>query len=171
MHRTGALAASFYEWVTAAAIVAATALGGCSPAGQATMAEVGNLAGTVPGFATIGSSGKVNDANAELARANARLAENQSLDLERNRDRVDKERPVVAKILFETAGREHDQVLADLARWVEAGGDPDYAFKYMLTHTDNKATDHDESHARKPPIVSGQLSAPPLPLIIPPSKP
>jgi hypothetical protein len=160
MHRTGAIAASFSEWLTAAAMVAA--LSGCSPAGQAAMAEVGNLAGTASGFASMSSSGKVNDANAELARANARLVENQAFDLEENRDRLTKERPVVARLLFQMAGRERDPVLADLARWVEAGGDPDYAFKYMLTRYEEKAESKDQ-HLAKPFIDHSQSAAPVLP--------
>ncbi len=161
MHRTGAIAASFSEWLTVAAVVAA--LTGCSPAGQAAMAEVGNLAGTASGFATMNSSSKVNDANAELARANARLVENQAFDLEKNRDRVTRERPVVARMLYQMAGRENDPVLTDLARWVEAGGDPDYAFKYMLARYEEKKDAGKEQRSAKPSFDHSQSAAPVLP--------
>ncbi len=126
------------------------------------MAEVGNLAGNATGLATMGSSGRVNDANAELARANARLAENQAFDLEQNRDRLTKERPVVAHILFQMAGRENDPVLTDLARWVEAGGDPDYAFKYMLTRYEEKNGGGRE-HPLRPSMDHSQSAVPVLP--------
>jgi hypothetical protein len=33
----------------------------------------------------------------------------------------------------------HEPVFLTLADWVEAGGDPDFAFKYALAHIDDEA--------------------------------
>ena len=44
------------------------------------------------------------------------------------------------RILNKAAASEHDPMLQSVALWVAAGGDPDYAFKFWLSHEEALAT-------------------------------
>jgi hypothetical protein len=62
------------------------------------------------------------------------LTRQQASDLNTRQDQVERERPVVVRILNSAADSEHDPMLKNVALWVAAGGDPDYAFRYWLSH-------------------------------------
>lgn len=98
----------------------------------------------VTGLETAGSETRVNNAQVKLTLANAALVQNQVEDLELQRDHTAAERPIVVKILRERARQEHDPLLKEIALWVSAGGDPDYAFHYLMEH--ERARDEELKH-------------------------
>jgi hypothetical protein len=117
---------------------------GCSAAGQAAVESVGSLASSVgsaaTGYQTAQSTKKLNEANVQVALANATLTRQQASDLSLKEKQVEQERPVVVRILNKAAETEHDPMLQSVALWVAAGGDPDYAFKFWLSHEEALAT-------------------------------
>lgn len=117
---------------------------GCSAAGQAAVESVGTLASSfgsaATGYQTAQSTKKLNDANVQVALANAALTHQQASDLNLKQKQVEQERPVVVRILNKAAESEHDPMLQSVALWVAAGGDPDYAFKFWLSHEEALAT-------------------------------
>jgi len=121
-----------------AVVCLATWVAGCSAAGQAAVESVGTLANSIgsaaTGYQTAQSTKKLNEANVEVALANAALTREQASDLSTRQNQVERERPVVVRILNSSADSEHDPMLNNVALWVAAGGDPDYAFKYWLSH-------------------------------------
>jgi len=58
----------------------------------------------------------------------------QALDLQVKREQLKEERPVTVGILRDMAVAQHQPLFADLAQWVAAGGDPNYAMNYALNH-------------------------------------
>jgi hypothetical protein len=117
---------------------------GCSAAGQAAFQSVGSLASSVgsaaTGYQTAQSTKKLNEANVQVALANATLTRQQASELNLKQNQVEHERPVVVRILNKAAETEHDPMLQSVALWVAAGGDPDYAFKFWLSHEEALAT-------------------------------
>ena len=117
---------------------------GCSAAGQAAVESVGSLASSfgsaATGYQTAQSTKKLNEANVQVALANAALTHQQASELNLKQNQVEHERPVVVRILNKTAESEHDPMLQSVAMWVAAGGDPDYAFKFWLSHEEALAT-------------------------------
>ena len=117
---------------------------GCSAAGQAAVESVGTLASSfgsaATGYQTAQSTKKLNEANVQVALANAALTHQQASDLNLKQKQVEQERPVVVRILNKAAESEHDPMLQSVALWVAAGGDPDYAFKFWLSHEEALAT-------------------------------
>jgi hypothetical protein len=111
---------------------------GCSAAGQAAIESVGTLASSfgsaATGYQTAQSTKKLNEANVQVALANAAFTRQQASDLNTRQHQVEHERPVVVRILNSAADSERDPMLQSVALWVAAGGDPDYAFKYWLSH-------------------------------------
>jgi hypothetical protein len=111
----------------------ALVLSGCSAAAvQGASGLATSVGSAVTGFETAGSQRRVNNAQVQLTLANAELVRNQALDLELQRDVTSGERPVVVEVLRKTAIEEHDPFLNDIALWVSAGGDPGYAFRYLM---------------------------------------
>jgi hypothetical protein len=117
---------------------------GCSAAGQAAVESVGTLASSVgsaaTGYQTAQSTKKLNEANVQVALANAALTRQQAGELNLKQNQVEHERPVVVQILNSAAKSEHDPMLQRVALWVAAGGDPDYAFKFWLSHEEALST-------------------------------
>lgn len=117
-------------------ICLAIALSGCTAAGTAAMEGASGLAGTiesgVSGFETTNTQRRVSDAQVQLTLANAALMRNQAADLALKREQIKSQRSTVADIFRRDAVSEHDPFLADVALWVSAGGDPDYAFHYLM---------------------------------------
>jgi ATP/maltotriose-dependent transcriptional regulator MalT len=108
---------------------------GCSAAAVESVGTLANSIGSAAtGYQTAQSTKKLNEANVEAALANAALTRQQASDLNTRQDEVERERPVVVRILNSAADSEHDPMLKNVALWVAAGGDPDYAFKYWLSH-------------------------------------
>jgi hypothetical protein len=124
-------------------LLLAIGVAGCSAAGQAAVDSVGTLAGSLgsaaTGYQTAQATKKLNEANAQVAFASASLTRQQVVDLSTKRMQVERERPVVVKILNDSADSEHDPMLKSVALWVGAGGDPDYGFKYWLSHEEARA--------------------------------
>lgn len=116
-------------------LVCALVLSGCSEAALQGASGIADSVGSaVTGFETAGSQARVNKAQVKLTLANAALVRNQVEDLELKRDQIATERPVVVAILRERSREEHDPFLDDIALWVSAGGDPNYAFHYLMDH-------------------------------------
>jgi hypothetical protein len=117
---------------------------GCSAAGQAAVESVGTLASSfgsaATGYQTAQSTKKLNEANDQVALANAALTRQQAGELNLKQNQVEHERPVVVRILNKAAETEHDPMLQSVALWVASGGDPDYAFKFWLSHEEALAT-------------------------------
>ncbi len=117
---------------------------GCSAAGQAAVESVGSLASSfgsaATGYQTAQSTKKLNEANVQVALANAALTHQQASELNLKQNQVEHERPVVVRILNKAAESEHDPMLQSVALWVASGGDPDYAFKFWLSHEEALAT-------------------------------
>ena len=96
-----------------------------------------SVGSTATGFKATQSAVELNGANKVLLEAQtAQMRENvgQAID---DHNRTGHERVVTAKLLREMSGTYHDGVLEIMAEWVEAGGDPDFAFKYALTRVDD----------------------------------
>lgn len=122
----------------------ALAVSGCTDAAvQSASGLASSLGSAVTGFETAGSQRRVNAAQVKLTLANAELVTNQALDLELHREGTAAERPVVVKILRKRAIQEHDPFLNDIALWVSAGGDPDYAFRYLMNRERDQPVKHD----------------------------
>lgn len=117
-------------------ICLAITLSGCTAAGTAAMEGASGLAGTigtgVSGFETAGTQKRVSDAQVQLTLANAALMRNQAADLAFKRIETERQRSVVAYIFRREATSERDPFLDDVALWVDSGGDPDYAFHYLM---------------------------------------
>jgi hypothetical protein len=60
------------------------------------------------------------------------MEKTQADELRIKREELEDERAATVGILREVAVSREDPVLADLALWVQAGGDPDYAMHYAL---------------------------------------
>ena len=88
--------------------------------------------------------------------ANAALVQNQVEDLELSRNKIAAERPVVVEILRERAREEGAPFLKEIALWVSAGGDPDYAFHYLIDHERAR----DERMKRNTLVVPPESSQP-----------
>jgi hypothetical protein len=112
--------------------VAAAPLATPAVEGAATLA--GTAGTTATSYVSTESTTQLNKANVELIHAQAALMEAQARDLNFKRKEMAHERATVVGILRDQALANHDYTLADLAMWVEAGGDPQFAMKYMLDH-------------------------------------
>jgi hypothetical protein len=64
--------------------------------------------------------------------AQANLQTTQAIELRNKRRDLESERAATAGILREMALQRNAPTLSELAIWVEAGGDPDYAMHYAL---------------------------------------
>ena len=95
------------------------------------LAEPGNV---FNGFMTARSTVELNRANEHLSRVQAQLDIQQANDLQVKREQLKAERPATVGILRDLALAKHQPLLADLALWVAADGDPNYAMNYALTH-------------------------------------
>jgi hypothetical protein len=114
-----------------------------SPAVEGLSSLTGTASTTTTGYFSSQSQIDLNNANIEQIKAQAQLTRAQAEALRAKQDQLDSERAATVGILRDTANARSDPTLADLAIWVEAGGDPDYAMKYMLTPpkaADPKAT-------------------------------
>ncbi len=114
-----------------------------SPAVEGLSSLTGTAGSTTTGYFASQSQIDLNNANIEQIKAQAQLTQAQAETLRAKQDQLDSERAATVGILRDTANARNDPTLANLAIWVEAGGDPDYAMKYLLTPpktADPKAT-------------------------------
>jgi hypothetical protein len=100
------------------------------------LAEPGNV---LNGYITAESTVELNRANEQLSRAQAQLVMQQAIEVQVKREELKQERPATIGILRDMASAEHQPLFADLAQWVAAGGDPNYAMNYALTHQNSAA--------------------------------
>lgn len=119
-------------------LLAVSCLAGCAAAAAPGVEEMTTMAGTAfpaaTGILATRSSMELNAANIDYIRAQAALLRDQSEELKLNRMRLQTERAATVGILRFMAGQRRDPIIADLALWVEAGGDPDFAMKYALAN-------------------------------------
>jgi hypothetical protein len=112
---------------------AAAALG--TPAGLSSVASAIEAVGaTATGFKTTQSTAALNGADKGLVEAQTAMTQVQVEQSRGDRERLGQERVVTARLLRGMSGEYQEPVFLTLAEWVEAGGDPDFAFKYALAH-------------------------------------
>ena len=136
---------------------------GCSLGGEAALQSVSGLAGAIGtgfnGLASANESRRMDSAQMQLTLANAALVRDQVEDRRLSRDKIKSERCIVVKILRTDAGEQHDPFLNDVALWVSAGGDPDYAFRYLM---DREQARSSKAHSFGPTVpalkIAGQVS-------------
>jgi len=92
---------------------------------------------TATGFRAVQSASELNNANKQLVYAQTAIAESQVDSAEAERQRLTQERVVTTRLLREMSKDYNDHIYLALAEWVEAGGDPDFAFKYALSRVDS----------------------------------
>ena len=117
-------------------VVLAFAVSGCAALAAPGIEGAASLAGmagnSATGYMSTHSSIELNAANVELVRAQAQMQKVQADDLRSKREQLESERAATVGILREMAIAREDPTLADVALWVQAGGDPDYAMHYAL---------------------------------------
>jgi hypothetical protein len=128
-------------------IPAAFLLSGCfaagplaAPAFESASTVAGTAGSTATGYLATESTKQLNSANIELVHAQAAMLRAQERDLARKRQQIANERATVVGILRDRAISEDDYKFADLAMWVNAGGDPQFAMKYLLDHEGGSKT-------------------------------
>jgi hypothetical protein len=118
---------------------AAAALG--TPAGLSSVASAIEAVGaTATGFKTTMSTAELNGADKGLVEAQTTMTRVQVEQSRSDRERLGQERVVTARLLRGMSGEYQEPVFLTLAEWVEAGGDPDFAFKYALAHISDGQT-------------------------------
>jgi hypothetical protein len=117
-------------------LVLAFVVSGCAALAAPGIEGAASLAGmagnSATGYMSTHSSIELNAANVELVRAQAQMQKVQADDLRSKREQLESERAATVGILREMAIAREDPTLADVALWVQAGGDPDYAMHYAL---------------------------------------
>jgi hypothetical protein len=117
-------------------LVLAFVMSGCAALAAPGIEGAASLAGmagnSATGYMSTHSSIELNAANVELVRAQAQMQKVQADDLRSKREELENERAATVGILREMAIAREDPTLADVALWVQAGGDPDYAMRYAL---------------------------------------
>ncbi len=141
-------------------------LAGCAPAVAPVAVDtvasaLSSLGATAISFKSNESTVALNSANKELVETQAAMTRTQILSAAENRQRLMRERAVTAKLLREMSGAYGDWVFRILAEWVDAGGDPDFAFKYALTRIDQNASPSTKVIPPQPPSNEGQTKAQP----------
>jgi hypothetical protein len=141
--------------------IIALGLSGCASAALLPAADlVQSVGSTANGFWTIGTTTRLNGADADLASAQTRLALGQFSETMSDQRRLERERLVTARLLRKMAKTYDDPLLDTMAEWVEGGGDPDFSFKYALVQV-SEITDRDH-----PLPKQGQAT-----LVVPPVMP
>ncbi len=117
-------------------LVLAFVVSGCAALAAPGIEGAASLAGmagnSATGYMSTHSSIELNAANVELVRAQAQMQKVQADDLRSKREELENERAATVGILREMSIAREDPTLADVALWVQAGGDPDYAMHYAL---------------------------------------
>lgn len=116
-------------------LVLAFVVSGCAalaPGIEGAASLAGMAGNSATGYMSTHSSIELNAANVELVRAQAQMQKVQADDLRSKREELENERAATVGILREMSIAREDPTLADVALWVQAGGDPDYAMHYAL---------------------------------------
>jgi hypothetical protein len=128
-------------------IALAVTASGCAllaaPGVEGATSLAGTAGTTATGYLSTQSMRELNNANVEFIHAQANLQTTQAAELRNKRGDLESERAATSGILREMALQRNDPTLSELAIWVEAGGDPDYAMHYALegaTKTASKST-------------------------------
>jgi hypothetical protein len=128
-------------------VVAGILTSGCALLALPAVEEMGTLFGPTAsgasGVVSAESSVTVNNSWVKNNDAQARYYHDQRLALSRERQQKLTRRAASVGILKSMAALDNDPQLADLARWVEAGGDPQFALSYGL------AKDKDDAARRR----------------------
>ncbi|HUY20040.1 MAG TPA: hypothetical protein VMV15_12510 [Candidatus Binataceae bacterium] len=123
------------------------------------MQSASGLAGTIgsgiTGFEGVGEQRQMDAAQVQLTLANAALVRIRTEDLRVKREQIKSQRAVVVSILRRDASAEHDPFLEDVALWVAAGGDPDYAFRYLIKHEQIRLAQEQRPTLILPPAARG----------------
>jgi len=161
--------------------LAAMLLSGCAPSSFGTAAGLQGIASAVEsigsaatGFKSNQSAVELNGANRDLAEAQAASMRGQNEETALDRERLNRERVVTAKLLREMSGTYHDPILVTLAEWVSAGGDPDFAFKYALSHVETDTRVKvlpQQAMTLDPPAQTALAQHPLAPSAFPPAPP
>ena len=109
-----------------------------APAVEGATSMAGTAGSTASGVTGTQSMVELNNANIEYIKAQTHLLDAQTRTEDEKRTSMLSERATTVGILRDTAKARHDPMLETLAMWVEEGGDPDYAMKYMLHPKDAK---------------------------------
>jgi hypothetical protein len=135
-------------------VILPSVLSGCTPA--AVQGPVAGLQGVASMLADVGSAAaglkqaqstvELNGANQRLIEAQAAMTQTQVEETRDDHERLINERKVTARLLRAMSTEYHEPLFETLAEWVEAGGDPDFAFKYALTRADEEQTVQEPSH-------------------------
>ncbi|MBV8055314.1 MAG: hypothetical protein JO071_08760 [Deltaproteobacteria bacterium] len=107
------------------------------------LAAVGS---TATGLKQMQSTVDLNGANQRLIEAQAAMTQTQVEQTRDDHTRLINERKVTARLLRIMSTEYHEPLFETLAEWVEAGGDPDFAFKYALNRTDEERTAQELPH-------------------------
>jgi hypothetical protein len=123
---------------------------------QAVDGPVAGLQGVASVLAAVGSTATglkqtqstvdLNGANQRLIEAQAAMTQTQVEQVRDDHARLINERKVTATLLRIMSTEYHEPLYEKLAEWVEAGGDPDFAFKYALSRTDEEQTAQEVPH-------------------------
>lgn len=103
-----------------------------APGFESATSLAGTAGTTATGYISTESSRQLNAANVDLIHAQAELQRMQADELRVKREQLETERAATVGILRDLANARGDPTLDDLALWVNAGGDPDYAMHYAL---------------------------------------
>lgn len=140
---------------------------GCGPAGIATPTGLSSVAAaleavgsTATGFKTTLSTAELNGADKGLVEAQTAMTQTQLEQSHDDRQRLAQERVVTARLLRGMSTDYHEPVFLTLAAWVEAGGDPDFAFKYALAHISEGQTKELPQQAKDLPQQAMLVAAP-----------
>jgi hypothetical protein len=130
--------AGFAQFVAAGLLMVGVALlaNGCGllaiPAIEKTGSLIGPAGTGVSSVVGTDSTAAVNDSWTKNNDAQAQYYREQMLALSRQRQQEVTRRAASVGILKSMATLDHDPQMADLAEWVEAGGDPQFALDYGL---------------------------------------
>jgi len=132
-----------------------------NPAGISSVASaIEAVSSTATGFKATKSAAELNGANKGLVEAQTAMTEVQVTQTQTDRARVAQERVVTARLLRDMSNDYQERVFMVLAEWVEAGGDPDFAFRYALARIDDDSrTKILPQQNYSPPGLPAQTSA------------
>jgi hypothetical protein len=149
-------------------VILPSVLSGCSPAAvqgpvaglQGVASMLASVGSTAAGFKQAQSTVELNGANQRLIEAQAAMTQTQVEETRDDQARLINERKVTARLLRAMSVEYHEPLFETLAEWVEAGGDPDFAFKYALTRADEEQTVQEPPHQTLSLVPRAELPLP-----------
>lgn len=133
-------------------VILPSALAGCSHAAiqgpvaglQGVASMLADVSSTAAGLKQTQSTVELNGANQRLIEAQAAMTQTQVEQTRDDHARLINERKVTARLLRVMSIEYHEPLFETLAVWVEAGGDPDFAFKYALSRANEEQTTQEQ---------------------------